>query len=161
MSGAQVGPLPAAGYDAAMRATERMRRLRHAEAMNPWGLTRDTFYWFTHLLFLCVGALLLAALASDGPSGVVDTVIAIGLVLLMALAVPLFALGAAGAPPEPLISAALPPMVIFALPWRDIHFAAIPTLVWLIVHALVVLRFLLRQATGSPPQLPRPPRTAR
>ena len=87
-------------------------------------------------------------LSCDDPSW--EDSLAIGLVMgvCILLAIPLLGLVMAGARPAPLASAVIPPLVIFALPWRDVHYAAIPTLVWLFLHAIVVAYCIIRRPTS-------------
>ena len=129
-----------------MRATERLRQMESQEAKRAWMHTlRDAVYYAVHGLFLLAGAFLYRVLACDDPSTVDDSMIGPAGAICMLLAIPLLGLVMAGARPTPLASALIPPLVNFWLPWRDVHDAAIPTLVWLILHAVVLVYCVIRR----------------
>ena len=131
-----------------MRATERLRQLESQEAKRPWLRTlRDAIYYVVQVMFVLAGAMLYLLLSSDDPSTVDDSLIVPSLAICVLLAIPLLGLVMAGAQPAPLASALIPPLVIFALPWRDVHYAAVPTLGWLILHVVVLILCIIRRPT--------------
>lgn len=135
--------------DHPMRATVRVRHLESQEAKRAWMHTlRDVIYYVVQVIFLLAGAWLYLLLSCDDPSTVDDSLIGPSMGVCMVLAMPLLGLVMAGARPAPLASALIPPLVIFALPWRDVHYAAIPTLVWLVLHAVVVIFCIIRRPTS-------------
>lgn len=97
----------------------------------------------------CSASSVCALLESDDSSSVDDSLIQVALGALGLLGAVLLALLLAGAPVLPCVSALLPPVVIFAIPWRDVHSAAGSTWIWLLCH-LLALGWTLARPGGDP-----------
>ena len=92
-----------------------------------------------HVGFLLCVVVLWWLLSCRDPSTVDDSLITCVFWVLGGLGLPVVALVGCGARPGPAVSAVFPLIVIACLPWRDIHSAALPTLIWMLVHVSVVL----------------------
>ena len=132
-----------------MRASDRLRQFEAQEGGASFlrGLQTPAFVLIQALFVLGI-LFLISLLECDDPSTVDDSIIPFALVLLGLLGAVLLGLLLAGAPPLPCASALLPPLVIFALPWRDVHSAAALTWAWLAVHVCVLGWTLFRRPTS-------------
>lgn len=132
-----------------MRASDRLRRFETEDRRGRLRRgSRSPAFWTTQVLFVLGILCLLALLESDDPSSVDDSLIQVALGALGLLGAVLLALLLAGAPVLPCVSALLPPVVIFAIPWRDVHSAAGSTWIWLLCHLLVLGWTLARPSRG-------------
>jgi hypothetical protein len=103
--------------------------------------------WSLLVIHLLLGWLLVDLLFCTDPSDVDDSLIGpvLGLMTLVGFGLLGFVIG--GARPLPMASAIIPPIILFSLPWRDIHYAAIPTTCWLAVHVGVMVWCIVRRPT--------------
>lgn len=136
-----------------MRAADRYRSFKEQEARHRWlHRIRNAATWVVLVCHFVVGLALTSSLYANDPS-TLDEDMAFGAFAIMFLVgLLLIALLMAGAPPAPIASATIPPLVLCSLPWRDIHSAAIPMTCWLGVHAVVLVWCFVRHPgrRGSP-----------
>jgi hypothetical protein len=131
-----------------MRATDRLRVIEAQDAKHAWlRAVRDVAAWSLLVAHLLLGVLLVDLLFCTDPSTVDDSMIGPVLGLMLLVGFGLLGLVIGGARPLPTASATIPPFVLFSLPWRDIHYAAIPTSCWMAVHMCVLVWCIVRRPT--------------
>lgn len=153
-----------------MRAAERLQGFESQDARHGWlRAVRDVAAWSLLVVHFLLGVLLVDLLFCTDPSDVDDSMIGpvLGLMILVGFGLLGFVIG--GARPLPTASATIPPLVLLSLPWRDIHYAAIPTTCWLAAHVGVLVWCIVRRPTPrrsrraatSAPANPNPSHAAR
>jgi len=120
---------------------------------------RDGVIVVAHAVFLLAAGVFVSLLMRPASTDSIGDEAGWAAGILVTLGLPLLALVIAGARLAPALSAAVPPPVIFLMPWSEFRQATILILVWLASHIGILIWCVLRRPTGrrSPAHLAPPP----